>query len=424
MNKVVRCQIVKPVDMEWNLFGDIIHSLQTEVRFIKNKTLSMYNDWVNYAVEQKKVTGEYPKLQDEHGYKTFSGYAYDKLKSNELLSNTSNYTNSIRAILSAYDTKKLDILRGLSAVPNAGKNQPIDLHNNSIKIDYDPTSGDYYATLSLLSNGGKAKYGLKKGQVTVLLKCRDGSTKHILDSCTVGEYKICGSQIIRSKNKLFLNLCYGFEPKSVSLLDDSKIMGVDLGVVVPAYMAFNFDKRERAMISDNRIMNEKHRLDKQLSAAKRNCTYTNNGHGRTNKMRCYERYAHKSKNLSQTINHTWSKHIVEQAIKHGCATIQMEDLSGITNHKDRFLKNWTYYDLQQKIKFKAKSNGIDVVMISPKYTSQRCSECGCICERNHPEQKTFSCVSCGYTTNADFNAARNIAIKGIDKIIASTPITE
>lgn len=424
MNKVVRCQIIKPVDVNWDLFGQIVRSLQDEVRFVKNKTLSMYNDWVNYSDEQKKLTGSYPKLQDEYGYKTFSGYAYDKIKNDELLSNTANYTTSIRAILSAYDTKKLDILHGLSAVPNANKNQPIDLHNRSIKIDYDPTVGDYYATLSLLSNGGKAKYELQKGQITVLLKCSSGSTKHILDFCTTGEYKVCGSQIIRAKNKLFLNLCYGFEPKREACLDISKVMGVDLGVVVPAYMAFNFDRREQAKISDDRILNEKHRLDKQLSAAKRNCTYTNNGHGRQNKMRCYERYAQKSHNLSQTINHTWAKHIVDQAVKHNCATIQMEDLTGITNHADRFLKNWTYYDLQMKIESKAKAEGIDVVKVSPRYTSQRCSECGCICERNRPNQKTFLCVSCGYTTNADFNAARNIAIKGIDKIIASTPITE
>ena len=102
----------------------------------------------------------------------------------------------------------------------------------------------------------------------------------------------------------------------------------------------------------------------------------------------------------------------------------MEDLSGITEHKDRFIKNWTYYDLQEKIKMKASEVGIDVVKVNPKYTSQRCSECGCICNRNRPDQKTFRCVSCGYTTNADFNAARNIATKDIAKIIESTPITD
>lgn len=53
----------------------------------------------------------------------------------------------------------------------------------------------------------------------------------------------------------------------------------------------------------------------------------------------------------------------------------------------------------------------------PKYTSQRCSECGYIDKENRLEQKSFKCLKCGYTTNADFNAARNISIQNIDKII-------
>ena len=55
MNKVLRCQIVKPVDMDWNVFGDIVRELQIEVRFIKNKTLSMYNDWINFSVVRSRV---------------------------------------------------------------------------------------------------------------------------------------------------------------------------------------------------------------------------------------------------------------------------------------------------------------------------------------------------------------------------------
>lgn len=424
MNKVVRCQIIKPIDMDWSLFGDIIRDLQNEVRYIKNKTISMYNDWVNFSEEHKKLTGKYPKLEEYHGYKVFSGYAYDTLKSDELISNSANYTSAIRSILTAYDTKKFDIIRGLASVPSANKNQPIDLHNGSIKIAFNAETGSYHAVLSLLSKGGKDKYELSKGQIEVLLKCGDSSSKHILDACAIGEYKICGSQIIRSKNKLFLNLCYGFETQPDKNLDESRIMGVDLGVVVPAYMAFNYSKYERAAIKDDRILNEKHRLDKQLSGAKHNCTFTNSGHGRQNKMRCYDRFAHKSHNLSQTINHTWAKHIVEQAVKHQCKTIQMENLSGIMEHKDKFLKNWTYYDLQEKIIMKAREVGIDVVKVKPKYTSQRCSECGCICNRNRPDQKTFKCVECGHTTNADFNAARNIATYNIEKIIESTPVTE
>ena len=93
----------------------------------------------------------------------------------------------------------------------------------------------------------------------------------------------------------------------------------------------------------------------------------------------------------------------------------MEELTGIAKDKV-FLKDWSYYDLQQKIENKAKEKGIDVVYINPAYTSQRCSKCGCIHEENRKEQD-FVCLECGFKANADFNASQNIAIKDIDKII-------
>lgn len=425
MNKVMRYQIVKPVDIDWKTFGDILNKLRQEVRFTKNQTIKLYNDWLTESLEYKNEHGEYPKLADRHKYKVFAGYAYDTLKKDAIYSNSSNYTTSIREACTAYDTHKIDIIKGNCSVPNMGTDQPIDLHNNSLLIDTDD-SGNYYATISLLSNRGKKEFGFKSGQIKVLLKAVDKSSKDILKRCISGDYKVCASKIIYSKNKTFLNLCYGFESK-IYKLDENRIMGVDLGVAIPAYMAFNFDKHKRDFIKDNRIMTIKAALDKQLSFAKQSCKYLstgNSGHGRKKKMVCYDKYSNKSRNLSQTINHAWSKYIVDTAVKNQCGVIQMEDLSGVTADKDRFLKNWTYYDLQQKIEYKAKEKGIKVVKVVPKYTSQRCSECGCICKDNRPDQKTFKCVNCGYTANADFNAARNIATYDIENIISATQITE
>lgn len=101
----------------------------------------------------------------------------------------------------------------------------------------------------------------------------------------------------------------------------------------------------------------------------------------------------------------------------------MEDLKGIS--KDSiFLKNWSYYKLQKKIEDKAKELGIDVVYINPSHTSQRCNKCGCIDKENREDQATFICKTCGFKTLADFNAARNIAMSGIEQIIKDQLKTE
>ena len=73
--------------------------------------------------------------------------------------------------------------------------------------------------------------------------------------------------------------------------------------------------------------------------------------------------------------------------------------------------------MQNKIKYKADEYGINVVMIRPSHTSQRCHECGYISKENRQSQDKFKCVNCGHTTHADLNAARNIAMKDIETII-------
>ena len=50
-----------------------------------------------------------------------------------------------------------------------------------------------------------------------------------------------------------------------------------------------------------------------------------------------------------------------------------------------------------------------VEKISSAYTSQRCSACGHIAAESRESQALFRCVACGYTGNADVNAASNIA---------------
>jgi IS605 OrfB family transposase len=140
------------------------------------------------------------------------------------------------------------------------------------------------------------------------------------------------------------------------------------------------------------------------------------GHGVHTRIKPIEVMSDKIANFRDTCNHKYSRYVVDMAVKHKCGVIQMEDLTGIS--KDEvFLKNWSYYDLQQKIEYKAKEVGINVKYIKPQYTSQRCSKCGHIHKDNRKAQAEFECQVCGFKTNADYNAARNIATPDIDKII-------
>ncbi|MFE2427862.1 transposase [Streptomyces sp. NPDC059373] len=53
-----------------------------------------------------------------------------------------------------------------------------------------------------------------------------------------------------------------------------------------------------------------------------------------------------------------------------------------------------------------------LVYVDPAYTSQQCSECGCVDTRDRASQARFRCRSCGVVAHADLNASRNLAHKG------------
>ncbi|MFL0198135.1 RNA-guided endonuclease TnpB family protein [Clostridium sp. WILCCON 0269] len=145
------------------------------------------------------------------------------------------------------------------------------------------------------------------------------------------------------------------------------------------------------------------------------------GHGRTKRIESITHMSEKIKCFRDTLNHKYSKYVVDFAIKNNCGCIQMEDLTGYSNGvTEAFLKNWSYYDLQQKIKYKAEECGIKMNFVNPKYTSLRCSSCGNIHKENRnckSNQAKFECTICRHKENSDINAARNISLPDIEDII-------
>ena len=68
------------------------------------------------------------------------------------------------------------------------------------------------------------------------------------------------------------------------------------------------------------------------------------------------------------------------------------------------------------LQYKAKLEGITLKTIPSKNTSRACSNCGYIDKENRKKQAEFKCVQCGFESNADYNAALNIARGGIEML--------
>jgi len=73
-------------------------------------------------------------------------------------------------------------------------------------------------------------------------------------------------------------------------------------------------------------------------------------------------------------------------------------------------QGWGLY--RTMLRYKQAWRGGEVMVVTPRYTSQRCAECGYVSATNRVHQALFSCQACGYSYHADVNAARNILALG------------
>ena len=231
-------------------------------------------------------------------------------------------------------------------------------------------------------------------------------------------YHIKGSSIEFSGKKIILNMSIEI-PKQQKELDENIVVGVDLGIAIPAVCALNTNDFARKSIgSKDDFLRVRTQIQNQRRRLQSNLKMTNGGHGRKKKLQSMDRFSEYEKNWVKTYNHQVSKQIIDFALKNSAKYINLEDLSSFNQKqlRDNFLlTNWSYYQLQQYIKYKAEKYGIIVRFINPYHTSQNCSCCGHWEEGQRVKQSEFicknpECKNFGIKINADFNAARNIAM--------------
>jgi len=68
-----------------------------------------------------------------------------------------------------------------------------------------------------------------------------------------------------------------------------------------------------------------------------------------------------------------------------------------------------------QIAWNATKRGVAATRVRSAYSSQECSRCHDVDRKNRPNQQTFCCVVCQFTTHADRNASVNIAARLYDE---------
>ena len=222
------------------------------------------------------------------------------------------------------------------------------------------------------------------------------------------ERVIRNSAILIYRNKTFY-LQAAVEVPEANMQEAQDFLGVDLGIVNLATTSLGETYS-----------------GKQVDAVRERYTTLKTGLqscGSKSAKRHLKKISGQEKRFKRNTNHIISKQVVQSAQRHQKA-IALEELSGfrktvIKSQRERFGK-WAFGQLANYIEYKAKLSGVEIVKVDPKNTSRTCSECGHCHKLNRKSQAVFKCRSCGYTTNADLNAAYNIAaIAFVNRLIAA-----
>ncbi len=195
-------------------------------------------------------------------------------------------------------------------------------------------------------------------------------------------------------------------------LNGGPAVGVDLGVVRLATLS------DGAVIENPRALNGATRTlrRRQKSVSRKQKGSANRRKAKKTLARIHFRIA----NLRKDVLH---KATTDLTKSHGWVVIedlQVKNMTRRCSGKGRAAKSGLnraildagFGEFRRILEYKGKLYGCEVVAVSPKYTSQRCSACGFVDAGNRTTQERFRCLMCGHEENADLNAAKNVLVAG------------
>lgn len=203
----------------------------------------------------------------------------------------------------------------------------------------------------------------------------------------------------------FANLV--FTKETPSKKNNGDIVGIDRGIYnIYATSAGEVKNSRKIRGMKRRYRHNRSRLQRKVAQGSRSA------------VRRLHAQRGKEARFTRSENHIMTQELASQA---QVSTYVLEDLTGVRQRTrsrkfNAMLSSWSFAQFQRMLEYKCAAQGIDVVYVDPRYTSQRCNKCGYIDKKNR-QSALFRCQQCGYVAHADLNAADNIR----DKYLSTLP---
>lgn len=272
----------------------------------------------------------------------------------------------------------------------------------AVKCQFKPLRKEYSAmrynsrVISIFLTSGYATIATSDGRIKTTFSIPQYYRQYLT-------WKIKSSTLSLRKNDNVFYLHCQFETDAPKLIPEQTVMGIDRGII------------NIAVCSDNTFFNS--RAVKNTRAQYAYLRAQLQSKGTRSAKRKLRKLSGRERRFMTDVNHCISKQIVQTPF----TIFALEDLTKIRVQKrrgkefNRKLNNWSFFELEQFIRYKAENLGKQVIPVDARYTSQKCSVCGHVYKGNR-NGSSFLCRKCGFQLHADLNASRNIAHAGISGV--------
>ena len=185
--------------------------------------------------------------------------------------------------------------------------------------------------------------------------------RRLLERLVEGDMKLCTSKIKLKDGKIFWLAVFEIEKEEHGLKPEV-IAEASLSLEYP--IVVKTGKTKLAIGSREEFLYRRLAIQAAYKRTQEGITYCKSGKGKKRKLKAVEKLRDAETNYVSHRLHLYSRKLIDFCVKNQAGTlilINQEDKIEIAKKEDFVLRNWSYYELMTKIKYKADKAGIELI---------------------------------------------------------------
>ncbi len=186
--------------------------------------------------------------------------------------------------------------------------------------------------------------------------------KKLLEQVVSGEVKLCTSQIKIEKGKIFWLAVVEIEKENHQLQPET-IAEASLSLEYP--LVVKVGKSRLSIGTKEEFLYRRLAIQASRKRMQAGVTYAKSGKGRTRKLKALEKMSQLERNYVHNRLHVYSRKLIDFCINNKAGTLillDQEEKMELAKEEEFVLRNWSYYELMTKIKYKADKAGIELII--------------------------------------------------------------